>query len=286
MKDHPINPDGPRRPALLVFDVNETLSDICPLAARSEDVSAPAHLAQTWFAELLRDGFALTVSGVAEPFARLGAESRTTRRPGPRPGPRRGRRTRAGGLRRAGSSPRRAQGPQVVGRPQDPARHPERRIRTGRAGVPGGRRGPPPSSGSSPWRKRVSGNPGPAHTTTRWRSAVSTRTTPCWSACTRGTSTRLRALDWAPPGSTAPGQVSGVLHSAGSLRGLAAGAGQRDHLRRGPGPGRDDPAPGVEVGHMPGMACASWISISHPPGIFRWGGPSRARGRRRGRWPR
>lgn len=75
MKDHPINPDGPRRPALLVFDVNETLSDICPLAARSEDVSAPAHLAQTWFAELLRDGFALTVSGVAEPFARLGAES-------------------------------------------------------------------------------------------------------------------------------------------------------------------------------------------------------------------
>ena len=75
MKDHPINPDGQRRPALLVFDVNETLSDISPLAARSEDVRAPAHLAQTWFAELLRDGFALTVSGVAEPFARLGAES-------------------------------------------------------------------------------------------------------------------------------------------------------------------------------------------------------------------
>ena len=75
MKDHPINPDGPRRPALLVFDVNETLCDISPLAARSEDVRAPGHLAQTWFAELLRDGFALTVSGVAEPFARLGAES-------------------------------------------------------------------------------------------------------------------------------------------------------------------------------------------------------------------
>src|SRR5680860_1453881 len=45
-----------------------------PLAARFEDVGAPAHLAQTWFAELLRDGFALTVSGVAKPFARLGGE--------------------------------------------------------------------------------------------------------------------------------------------------------------------------------------------------------------------
>lgn len=74
MKDHPINPDGPRLPPLLVFDVNETLSDMSPLAARFEDVGAPAHLAQTWFAELLRDGFALTVSGVAEPFARLGGE--------------------------------------------------------------------------------------------------------------------------------------------------------------------------------------------------------------------
>lgn len=74
MKDHPINPDGPRLPALLVFDVNETLSDMSPLAARFEDVGAPAHLARTWFAELLRDGFALTVSGVAEPFARLGGE--------------------------------------------------------------------------------------------------------------------------------------------------------------------------------------------------------------------
>lgn len=72
--DHQINPNQSRRPALLVFDVNETLSDMSPLAARFEDIGAPAHLAQTWFAELLRDGFALTVSGVAEPFARLGAE--------------------------------------------------------------------------------------------------------------------------------------------------------------------------------------------------------------------
>lgn len=73
--DHPITPDGPRRPTLLVFDVNETLSDMSPLGGRFEDVGVPAHLAKTWFAELLRDGFALTASGAIEPFATLGAEA-------------------------------------------------------------------------------------------------------------------------------------------------------------------------------------------------------------------
>ena len=75
MKDHPISPDGPRRPDLVVFDVNETLSDMSPLAVGFEEVGAPSLLAKTWFAELLRDGFALTVCGVAEPFARLATES-------------------------------------------------------------------------------------------------------------------------------------------------------------------------------------------------------------------
>lgn len=75
MKDHPISPDGPRRPSLVVFDVNETLSDMSPLAVRFEEVGAPNLMAPTWFAELLRDGFALTVCGVAEPFARLAADS-------------------------------------------------------------------------------------------------------------------------------------------------------------------------------------------------------------------
>ena len=75
MKDHPISPDGLRRPDLVVFDVNETLSDMSPLAVGFEEVGAPSLLAKTWFAELLRDGFALTVCGVAEPFARLAAES-------------------------------------------------------------------------------------------------------------------------------------------------------------------------------------------------------------------
>lgn len=73
--DHPVSPDATRRPRLLVFDVNETLSDMAPLSARFEDVGVPAHLAGLWFAELLRDGFALTVSGDIESFATLGAEA-------------------------------------------------------------------------------------------------------------------------------------------------------------------------------------------------------------------
>lgn len=73
--DHPISPDVPRRPELLVFDVNETLSDMAPMAGRFEDVGASAHLSKLWFAELLRDGFALTASGTIESFATLGAEA-------------------------------------------------------------------------------------------------------------------------------------------------------------------------------------------------------------------
>ena len=71
--DHPV--DGKRRPALLVFDVNETLSDMAPMAGRFEDIGASGHLAKLWFAELLRDGFALTASGTIESFATLGAEA-------------------------------------------------------------------------------------------------------------------------------------------------------------------------------------------------------------------
>ena len=60
---------------MLVFDVNETLSDMSPMGQRFEDVGAPAHLAKTWFAGLLRDGFALTAVDASEPFARLAAEA-------------------------------------------------------------------------------------------------------------------------------------------------------------------------------------------------------------------
>lgn len=56
-------------PGALVFDVNQTLSDMSPLAQRFADVGVAEHLADTWFASLLRDGFALTAAGVNPAFA-------------------------------------------------------------------------------------------------------------------------------------------------------------------------------------------------------------------------
>ena len=38
------------RPAVVVFDVNETLSDLRPMAERFAAVGAPPGLAATWFA--------------------------------------------------------------------------------------------------------------------------------------------------------------------------------------------------------------------------------------------
>jgi len=57
------------KPAVLVLDVNETLSDMSPLAARFEAVGAPAHLLPAWFAGVLRDGFALAAGGDYADFA-------------------------------------------------------------------------------------------------------------------------------------------------------------------------------------------------------------------------
>ncbi|MGY1682185.1 haloacid dehalogenase type II [Geodermatophilus sp. SYSU D01176] len=62
-------------PSVIVFDVNETLSDMSPMAGRFADVGAPAHLATTWFATLLRDGFALTAAGASRPFAGLARDA-------------------------------------------------------------------------------------------------------------------------------------------------------------------------------------------------------------------
>ena len=59
------------RPEVLIFDVNETLSDMSPMARRFEDLGAPGHLAQTWFAQLLRDGFALASVDASAPFAHV-----------------------------------------------------------------------------------------------------------------------------------------------------------------------------------------------------------------------
>lgn len=59
------------RPRVLVFDVNQTLSDLAPLADRFGEVGAPPELATAWFAGLLRDGFALAATGEIAPFAEI-----------------------------------------------------------------------------------------------------------------------------------------------------------------------------------------------------------------------
>lgn len=61
--------------SVVVFDVNETLSDMTPMGQRFADVGLPGHPAKLWFASLLRDGFALTASGDREQFSVLGGEA-------------------------------------------------------------------------------------------------------------------------------------------------------------------------------------------------------------------
>lgn len=60
--------------SVIVFDVNETLSDMAPMAAHFREIGAPPEMAKLWFAILLRDGFALAASGDNGSFADIGAE--------------------------------------------------------------------------------------------------------------------------------------------------------------------------------------------------------------------
>lgn len=59
-------------PSVIVFDVNETLSDMSPMKARFVEVGAPAYLAQAWFSMLLRDGFALAAASGTTDFSKIG----------------------------------------------------------------------------------------------------------------------------------------------------------------------------------------------------------------------
>ena len=61
-------------PRVIVFDVNETLSDLTALSTRFTDVGVPAHVAQLWFSSVLREGFALTAVDASQPFATIGRE--------------------------------------------------------------------------------------------------------------------------------------------------------------------------------------------------------------------
>ncbi|BDZ41850.1 dehalogenase [Paraoerskovia sediminicola] len=62
-------------PALVVLDVNETLSDMSAMPAAFEAEGAPGHLAPQWFAQILRDGFALAAAGSSATFADLAQQS-------------------------------------------------------------------------------------------------------------------------------------------------------------------------------------------------------------------
>ncbi len=57
--------------SVIVFDVNETLSDLEPMTRQFTDIGLPAQLAQTWFAQVLRDGFALAAAGSAATFSTI-----------------------------------------------------------------------------------------------------------------------------------------------------------------------------------------------------------------------
>jgi 2-haloacid dehalogenase len=59
------------RPELIIFDVNETLSDLSPMSGHFEAVGLPGHEATAWFAGLLRDGFGQTAAGGRPDFAEL-----------------------------------------------------------------------------------------------------------------------------------------------------------------------------------------------------------------------
>ena len=68
----PAQPDP--GPTVIVFDVNETLSDLAPLRDTFTKFGAPDGTADTWFAATLRDGFALTVTGTKPSFTDLATD--------------------------------------------------------------------------------------------------------------------------------------------------------------------------------------------------------------------
>lgn len=63
------------RPAVIVFDVNETLSDMSPMATHFAEIGASPELAGIWFAGILRDGFALAAAGGSEQFMEIATGS-------------------------------------------------------------------------------------------------------------------------------------------------------------------------------------------------------------------
>lgn len=67
-----MTPVSPTPPAVAVFDVNETLSDLSGLIALLEEVGAGPAILPAWFAATLRDGFAISAAGGFADFASVG----------------------------------------------------------------------------------------------------------------------------------------------------------------------------------------------------------------------
>jgi 2-haloacid dehalogenase len=57
------------RPAVVAFDVIETLMSLEPLRTRLTDADQPPHLLEAWYTRTLRDGMALSATGVYVPFS-------------------------------------------------------------------------------------------------------------------------------------------------------------------------------------------------------------------------
>jgi 2-haloacid dehalogenase len=60
-----------RRPAVVAFDVIETLMSLEPLRARLTDIGQPPGLLEAWYTRTLRDGMALSATGDYVPFSKV-----------------------------------------------------------------------------------------------------------------------------------------------------------------------------------------------------------------------
>ncbi len=60
-----------RRPAVVAFDVIETLMSLEPLRARLTDIGQPPGLLEAWYTRTLRDGMALSATGDYVPFVEV-----------------------------------------------------------------------------------------------------------------------------------------------------------------------------------------------------------------------
>ncbi|ANF23821.1 haloacid dehalogenase type II [Stutzerimonas stutzeri] len=68
----------PAQPEVVVFDVIETLFPLEPIRAKLEAANLPGHALETWFAQLLRNAFALSATGSYQPFRELAVDALKT----------------------------------------------------------------------------------------------------------------------------------------------------------------------------------------------------------------